>query len=107
MKTAFEPHGFLLTAAVGMVKEMVDIAYDIGNMSRHLDYINLMTYDFYGPWIPWTGHNSPLYPNPHEDEAHREMSIQFTVDYYLQNGAERHKLLLGIPLYAYIFQLAK
>lgn len=31
---------------------------------RYLDYIHVMTYDFYGPWEGYTGENSPLYKYP-------------------------------------------
>ena len=30
-------------------------------MSKYLDFINIMTYDFHGQWEKEIGHNSPLY----------------------------------------------
>ena len=43
MRAAFEPYGFLLTAAVSAGKPTIDRAYDIPQVSALLDFINLMT----------------------------------------------------------------
>ena len=50
----------LLTAAFGAAPDrMDDIEWD--NIIEILDYINLMSYDFFGAFSPETNHNSPLY----------------------------------------------
>ena len=36
------------------------------HVSRELDFINLMAYDFHGGWDAGAGHNAPLYPHPAE-----------------------------------------
>lgn len=36
--------------------------YDVVEISKYLDFINVMTYDFHGQWERLVGHNSPLYP---------------------------------------------
>jgi len=36
--------------------------YDVVEISKYLDFINVMTYDFHGQWERQVGHNSPLYP---------------------------------------------
>lgn len=43
---AFHDHGYLLTAAVSAGKETIERAYDIPQVNKYLDFINLMTYDF-------------------------------------------------------------
>ena len=55
LKAQFASFGYLLTAALGNAIDIIERGYDIANLSRYLDFINLMTYDFHGPWIPWTG----------------------------------------------------
>jgi len=37
-------------------------SYDVPEISKYLDFINVMTYDFHGQWERQVGHNSPLYP---------------------------------------------
>lgn len=37
-------------------------SYDVPEISKYLDFINVMTYDFHGQWERQVGHNSPLFP---------------------------------------------
>ncbi|XP_016097700.1 acidic mammalian chitinase-like [Sinocyclocheilus grahami] len=51
----------MLTAAVAAGKGTIDAGYEIAEIAKCLDFINVMTYDFHGSWESVTGHNSPLY----------------------------------------------
>jgi chitinase len=63
-----------------------------------LDLLNIMTYDFSGPWTPLSGHHAALYsPNPNIPSAHA------AIDYLLAAGVPPAKLLLGIPVYGRSF----
>ena len=64
-----------------------------------LDQINVMTYDYQGPWSHTTGFNAPLRSANLHDET-----VSMTIDDYLQAGVPAHKLLLGVPFYAYQWQ---
>lgn len=55
LKEAFTPKGYLLTAAVSAGFWTIDTAYDIPMVSKYLDYINIMAYDFHGAWDQRTG----------------------------------------------------
>jgi hypothetical protein len=44
LKAAFQPHGLLLSAAVGAGKSTIDKAYEIAKIGQVLDFLNLMTY---------------------------------------------------------------
>lgn len=48
LRAAFEPYGFILSAAVSAGKPTIDRAYDVPQVSKLLDIINLMAYDYHG-----------------------------------------------------------
>ncbi len=50
MKTAFEPYGYELTAAVAAGKDKIDAGYDVPEISKYLDAIHIMSYDLHGSW---------------------------------------------------------
>lgn len=105
LHTAFQPHGFLLSAAVAAGKENIDVAYDVAGLNKYLDFINLMTYDYHGEWEGVTGYNAPL-AAPTDSANDKTENIHATVDYFIKLGAEPKKLILGIPLYGKSFQFS-
>ena len=69
----------------------------------HLDFINLMAYDFSGPWTQACGHQAQLHTpaHPHSNEACT--SGNSAVTYLLAQGVPSRKILLGIPVYGRSF----
>lgn len=104
---AFRPHGYLLTAAVSAGKWFIDPAYDIGQVSKYLDLINLMAYDYHGGWETKTGMNAPLFASPKHDLSRedRMLNVNWSVNYWLAQGAAREKLMLGVGSYGRSFTL--
>ena len=80
---------------------------DLGKASKQLDLVNLMTYDFSGPWTSLSGHQSQLYSpsRPYNDDA--KISCDSTVRYFLSKGVPSQKILLGVPAYGRSFLGAK
>lgn len=106
MKRVFAASGLLLTAALAAAQNLAEISYDIPAVSQHLDYINLMAYDFNGGWNAFTGHNSPLYTGPADaSDFQRILNVHHSVSYWLQQGAPASKINLGIPFYGRSFTL--
>ena len=60
------------------------------------DYINLMAFDFNGPWDNFVGHISPLYPNPTVPGPFQQ-SVSATVESMLTAGVTPQKIVL-VPL---------
>lgn len=73
-------------------------------MNQHLDWIGLMTYQYSGPWRKQTAHSAPLYSHP--DVSSEMSNVNFTVQYWIEQGASKKKIVLGIPFYGHTFTLA-
>jgi chitinase len=72
--------------------------------AAHLDLINLMTYDFSGPWTPLAGHHSQLHAPPAGGpQQQATVSGRIAVDYLVGQGVPPGKILLGVPAYGRSF----
>lgn len=76
---------------------------DLGQASVQLDLINVMAYDFSGPWTDTCGHHAQLYTPevPHNDAA--KISCSSAVSYLQSKGVPAKKIVLGIPTYGRSF----
>ena len=72
---------------------------DLSKAQQYLDLINIMAYDFSGPWTNKTGHQAQLY-TPSRGSG---VSCQSAVNYVLSTGVQPKKILLGIPVYGRSF----
>ena len=74
--------------------------FDFKALLPIVDFFNVMTYDFHGPWVRHAGHNSPLFPSGN-DQGH-EGSIDESMNLYLnQLGVPPEKINLGTAFYGY------
>ncbi|XP_026316249.1 probable chitinase 2 [Hyposmocoma kahamanoa] len=101
LKEAFEPHGYMLTAALGVGKATMEAAYDFARLSRYLDLMHMMCYDYHGTWDQVVGANAPLRGQSDSDP----LSVEFTIKYMLAQGVSPYKLVLGLPMYGRNFIL--
>ena len=72
-------------------------------VAETVDHIFLMAYDLHGPWDAATGFNAPLY-QPAEAPSRWRSSVDGGVSAWLDRGVPAEKLVLGMPLYGYIYQ---
>ena len=103
LRVAFEPHGWLLSAAVSPSKTVIDAAYDVPSISRDLDWIGVMTYDYHGHWDKKTGHVAPF--SFHSESEVAYFNTNYTLNYWIRQGADPSKIILGVPLYGQSFTL--
>lgn len=63
LKKEFDQQEPRLTLAVALsgYKEIIDRGYEIYEISKIVDFMSVMTYDYHGAWESKTGHLSPLF----------------------------------------------
>ncbi|OTB02245.1 glycoside hydrolase family 18 protein [Hypoxylon sp. CI-4A] len=100
---------YLLTTALP-VGEYCLKNIDLRTAGQLLDSLNLMGYDFNGPWTDVSGHHAQLLPQPglqeHVYPALRH-SCHRGVEYLVMHGFPTHKIVLGVPAYARSFAGAR
>jgi GH18 family chitinase len=93
---AVENRHYLLTIAApvgpGNIQNL-----ELAGISKQLDWINLMAYDFHGTWETTTGFNAPLYKTSRDAES--TLNGNAAVQRYLKGGVPAEKLVLGVPFY--------
>jgi len=95
-----KPH-YLLTAALSANPSTI-AKLQVKDISRTLDQLDVMDYDFHGPWEATgpTDFQSELYPSPKETPAN-QFSVDSSINTYLAAGADRGKLIVGVPFYGH------
>ncbi|KAG9352781.1 hypothetical protein JZ751_017357, partial [Albula glossodonta] len=96
----------LLSAAVAAGKGTIDAGYEIAEIGKYLDFINVMTYDFHGTWNSFTGHNSPLYRGSEDKGDLIYFNTDYAMRYWRDNGIPVEKLRMGFATYGRTFRLA-
>ncbi len=92
--------GTTLSVAVGPSPHMFE-GSDMGAISKLVDQIGLMTYDFNGPWSETTGFLAPLAAAPDYDGG----TVTHSINAYLAAGVPASHLLMGVPFYGYGWRL--
>jgi chitinase len=71
------------------------------------DFLNVMTYDFHGPWGDHAGHNAPL-RGPAADPDGATVNCEAAMRYWQERkGFPKDKLVLGLPCYGRSFLAAQ
>jgi len=73
-------------------------ANDVRAAAKIVDYMKIMTYDYYGPWSSTTGHNANIYNNP-IDPAWGGWSTDQGLAVYFNDWIPMEKIILGVAFY--------
>ncbi|KAK0402116.1 hypothetical protein QR680_016153 [Steinernema hermaphroditum] len=84
----------LLTAAVTPNVQKIDEGYHVAELSRHFDFILLMSYDFHGAWEKKTGIQAPLYAKEGDT-----FSLEVAANSWAERGMPKKMIAIGIPTY--------
>lgn len=96
LKESFQPHNLLLTSAFGASKKVIDEAYDVPALSKYLDFMHIMCYDYGGAWDRHITANAPL-------KGQGILNVEYTIDYLIKLGAAPTKIVMGLPFYGRTF----
>jgi chitinase len=100
--TAQTGRQYYLTIAAGAGGDKIDNTLP-GQYSQHLDWINIMTYDFHGGFEPQgpTNFQSNLHMDPNNPAGGvaKTYAGETAVNKFLAAGVPASKLVLGIPFY--------
>ncbi len=102
LRNAFPAPQYLLSMAIPADPRSWGSGFDVPALAPLLDFINVMTYDFYGPWSAHAGLNSPLF----QDSADPEQvgSIETSMDLFANTyDVPFDKLNMGTAFYGYEF----
>lgn len=87
---------YLLAIATGADKAYVDNT-ELGEIHKYIDFLNIMTYDFYNGWHHVNGHLSNLYASAKPELDMN--SVENAIDMHVNAGFPVEKINLGIPFY--------
>jgi chitinase len=90
---------YLLTQFLPAAPAKIDAGFEAKKIFKYLDFGSVQGYDLHGAWEPSTNHQSNLYTS-NSDPADPRFSVDDTVSAYLQRGAPRDQLVVGVPFYS-------
>ena len=78
--------------------------YEMAEIADHLDWMNLMTYDYHGAWdLSMTNHHSKLRPSPDDPNPNELIRNRYNTEYavqaWLDAGVPPEKVVVGAPFY--------
>ena len=72
---------------------------NFSEVQSSVDFLNVMNYDFDGPWSTTTGFVAPLYQSSSDPSSSNNAS--YVVQSYIAMGVPKNKIVFGMPFYAY------
>jgi chitinase len=90
---------YLLTEFLPAATAKIDAGFEVGKIFKSLDFATVQGYDLHGAWESTTNHQSNLFTAA-SDPSDPRYSVATTVQAYLQRGAPRDQLVVGVPFYS-------
>jgi chitinase len=87
---------YLLTIASGASQTYAQNV-EFSELQQYVDFINIMTYDFYGSWERKTGHASALM----DPSGQNQFSVDSAVKIHMNNGVPANKIVVGCAFYGH------
>ncbi|MBX2802021.1 MAG: glycoside hydrolase family 18 protein [Myxococcales bacterium] len=90
---------YLLTiASTGVADHVQHLELDA--LDDVVDWVNVLSLDYYGPWSDTTGHQSPLLRSLHDSSPQGAVSnVDVVRRAYVDGGLSAHKIVVGVPFH--------
>lgn len=97
----------ILTLATASGTYYINQSYETKEIIKYIDYMLLMTYNYHGQWEKVTGHHGAMWKHQNDPPGEKsELYTEWSIDYWLNIGIPKSKLIVGIPTYGMSFTLA-
>jgi chitinase len=90
---------FLLTGAMPAGGDKIS-QFQIAQLPKFMDWIDVMTYDMHGTWESTTNFQSPLYGSPSDPSNAQGYNVDNAISLWTQGGFPARHVMMGIPYYA-------
>ncbi|HET9222708.1 MAG TPA: glycoside hydrolase family 18 protein [Roseiflexaceae bacterium] len=77
---------------------------ELNKIHKELDFINVMTYDFHGPWETTANFHSALFPSKDDPARSLRLTTHETVQGYIDARVPRDKIVVGVPFFGHGWQ---
>ncbi|CAF1348435.1 unnamed protein product [Adineta ricciae] len=95
----------LLTVTISGIKKELESRYDLAELAKCADWLNVQTYDYRGSRDKIAEHHSPLMPATHVEGRDKDLNQYTGIKYLMSNGVEPSKILVGLPAFGKKFRL--
>jgi len=88
--------------------EVAERGYKLAELTKYVDFLNVVTYDYHKSTDVFVHNHAPLYPLREEldpSNTNYRLNVDYTISWYIENGAPPTQINFGIPTYGRTYTL--
>ncbi|CAF3379172.1 unnamed protein product [Rotaria sp. Silwood1] len=94
----------LLTITISGIKEQLESRFDLQELAKCTDWLNVQTYDYRGSRDKIAEHHSALMQAANAEDDEKDLNQDSAIKYIVNSGIEPSKLSLGLPAFGKKFR---